>query len=112
MKHLTYADKSLLVGDTAADLMLEYAAALSASGGADTLHLTCLDVDGKRVEATFLLGQGAPLMAETSFSDLAEPDNATAEDFLRAELTGLSSSTSQMRLEDQVGLGPASVPVA
>ena len=105
MKHVTYADKSLLVGDTAADLMLEYAAALSASGGADTLDLTCLDIDGRQVTATFLLGSGAPLMTETSFTDLREPDNASAEHYLRRELTGLPTR-SEMRLEDQADLRP------
>ncbi len=78
MKHLTYADKSLLVGDEVADLLLQYSARLASSGVADTVEVHAISSDGDDVTATFLLGEGAPLMAETTTSSLPEPDNTDA----------------------------------
>jgi hypothetical protein len=78
MKHLTYADKSLLVGDEIADLLLQYAARLASSGVADTIEVEAISSDGDGVTATFLLGEGAPLMAETTHSTVPEPDNSEA----------------------------------
>ena len=37
MKHLTFADKSLLIGDDAADALLEYAAILAGQAKADNV---------------------------------------------------------------------------
>ncbi|WP_108251075.1 hypothetical protein [Planctomonas deserti] len=78
MKHLTYADKNLLVGDEVADLLLQYAARLASSGVADTVDVHAISSDGDEVTATFLLGEGAPLMTETTHSTVPEPDNTGA----------------------------------
>jgi hypothetical protein len=66
VKLVTYADKSLLIDDPAADALLAYAAAVARAHTADTVKLHALGVDGKRVEATFLLVEGAHLLAETA----------------------------------------------
>ena len=89
MKHLTYADKSLLIGDDTADLLREYAAALASAHAGDTVTVNAISSDGDDVQATFLLGQGAPIMAETSTTKVPEPDNTEANQYLRGELTGL-----------------------
>jgi len=89
MKHLTYADKSLLIGDETAELLLEYAAALATGHAADTVTVNAIGSDGDNVDATPLPGQGAPVMAETSTTNVPEPDNADANRYLRGELTGL-----------------------
>lgn len=89
MKHLTYANKSLLVGDETADLLLEYAAALATGHAGDTVTVNAISSDGDDVEATLLLGQGSPVMAETSTTTVPEPDNTDANQYLRGELTGL-----------------------
>jgi len=86
MKHLTYAEKSLLVGDTTADLLLEYAAALGTAGQADTVDVHAMSSDGDDVTATFLLGEGAPFMAETSTTKIPEPENTEAEAYLRDKI--------------------------
>ena len=39
MKHVTFGDKSLLMGDSAADTLMEYARMLAQSGGADSVTL-------------------------------------------------------------------------
>jgi hypothetical protein len=92
MKHLTYADKSLLVGDEIADLLLEYAALLASNNIADTVDVRSISSDGDEVMAKFLLGEGAPLMTETTHSSLEEPDNLESEVYVKEQITRLTSS--------------------
>ncbi|BDZ44373.1 hypothetical protein [Naasia aerilata] len=86
MKHLTYSNKSMLVGDIAADLMVEYAATLAHKRDGDTVSLNVINADGNEAEAIFLLDTGAPLMAETVNSSLPEPGNAEAEAYMRGQI--------------------------
>lgn len=74
--HLTVAEKSLLVGDEAAAALMHYAAHVGQLKTADTVHVRAIGIDGERVVATLLLNSGTVLAAETSRSDLPEPDNA------------------------------------
>ena len=82
MRHLTYADKSLLVGDAVADMLLQYSAQLASSNVADTVEVHAISSDGDEVDAMFLLGKGAPLMSETTNSQLPEPDNTEAMEYM------------------------------
>lgn len=91
MKHMTFADKNLLVGDEAADLILEYAAMLAQAGDADTVEVAAYGVDGDAVRATLLLAEGTPLMSETTHSDLPEPDNADTIMYVREQVMRRSS---------------------
>ena len=91
MKHLTYSEKSLLVSDEAADLVLEYASALSNRGESDTVQILAFGADGDEVTATLLLGQGAPLMAESVTTSMSEPDNAETIGYIRAALEAFAS---------------------
>lgn len=86
MKHLTFAEKSLLVGDEAADVLLEYAVLLADRGRADSVRLNAYGADGDEVVATFLLDAGTPLMAETSQTSMNEPDNSLAIAYIRARI--------------------------
>jgi hypothetical protein len=87
MKHVTYAAKSLLVGDEMADVLLEYAAQLSSDGDGKALNVRAISGDGDEVVATFLLSGGVPLMAETTTSTLPEPDNVELVGRIRAEIS-------------------------
>ena len=78
MKHVTFGDKALFVGDEAADSLTAYAAVLSEHGHADTVVLSAIGPDGHAVEATFVLDSGASLMTESADDVFKEPDNATA----------------------------------
>lgn len=91
MKHLTYADKTILVGDQAADVLMTYAALVARHSGADTVTVHGFGADGQEVDATFLLEQGAPLMAETSSTSMSEPDNSDAIEYMQAKIMLLSS---------------------
>ena len=90
MKHITYSDKNLLTGDDAADMLVRYAAVLANTRAADTVSLECIGADGDAVTATFLVGEGAPLMIETATGKLAEPDNAAGLSYMRAKIDRLS----------------------
>lgn len=84
--HLTFVGKSLLVGDEVAELVVEYAAMLARSGGADTVRLMAYGAGGDEVQALLLLSQGAPVMAETSHADKPEPDNRDIVSYMRQRL--------------------------
>lgn len=91
MKHVTFAEKSLLVGDEVADLLLEYAALVASSGNADTVDVRAFGADGQEVVATLLLFQGVPIMAETSHTSMVEPDNAEALEYMRGRIALMTS---------------------
>jgi hypothetical protein len=86
MKHITYAEKSLLLGNDTADALLDYAAALATVGRGESVTVHAISSDGDEVDATFLLGAGAPLMAETTTNTLPEPDNDATVHAIRADL--------------------------
>ncbi|OUE23123.1 hypothetical protein BFL37_14280 [Clavibacter michiganensis] len=83
---MTYAARTLLVGDEMADVMMEWSAALAADGAAEALTVVAIGRDGDDVVATFQLGAGSPVMVGTSATTLPEPDNAGVVARLRALL--------------------------
>jgi alpha-beta hydrolase superfamily lysophospholipase len=91
MKHIMYAEKTLLIGDETADLAIEYAAVLANHGKADTVTLNAFDADGDTVKATLLLNSGTNIVAATSHNSLEEPDNAEAVAYIREKMLALSS---------------------
>jgi len=80
------ADKSLLIGDEAADVLMQYAALIAQIHRGDAVVLRALGVDGAQVEVTFLLNGGTVLLAESSTSVLPEPDNTDAVTYMREQL--------------------------
>jgi hypothetical protein len=80
------ADKSLLIGDEAADLLLEYAALLAQIGRGDSIQLRAIGADGDEVTVGFLLNSGTVLLTETSSSTLPEPDNSGTIGYMRKRL--------------------------
>jgi len=97
MKNVTFADKSLLIGDEAADLLLEYATALANATRADAVRVRAISSTGEAVEATLLLDPGAVLMAETTTTPTPEPDNGATISYMRDRIQRLSRSTSTSR---------------
>jgi hypothetical protein len=88
--HLTYADKSLLVGDDVAKALIEYAAALATARVGDSVTVKAFGLDGEAVEAVLLLDTGAPIMAESTKSDLTEPDNTDVYAYMREKTLDLT----------------------
>jgi hypothetical protein len=86
MKHVTMADKSLLIGTEAADLLTRYAALVARLGSGDAVTLRAIGADGDEVDATFVLNSGTVLLAESSGSTVPEPDNTATVGYLRDRL--------------------------
>ena len=78
MKHVTFADKSLLMGDDAADTLLEYARLIADTHHADSVTLSSISTDGNTVDASFLLNSNTVLVTESTNSDVEPPDNRAA----------------------------------
>lgn len=96
MKHMTYADKSFLLGDEAADRVMKYAALLAQNNTADTVTLHAISADGNETEVTLLLDAGAPVMAETTHSSQPEPDNSEMISYMKAQTEQFVHSTGAM----------------
>lgn len=102
MKHLLFANKTILVGDDAADALIEYGVALAANHTADRVTFAGIGADGATVEAAFLLNSGAALVAETTPSDLPEPDNTAEVARIRDRITRLSGGYPVQPTDDDV----------
>ena len=76
MKNLVYGESSWLVGDEAADAVLEYAVLMAKHGTADTLDVAVLGPDGNAETTTLVLGPSTMIQAQTTRSELVEPDNS------------------------------------
>lgn len=89
MKHVTFADKSLLMGDEAADTLLEYARLLGDTAQADTVTLSAISPDGNVVEASFLLNANTVLMIESTNAPMDSPDNSEAVGEMRERIEAI-----------------------
>jgi hypothetical protein len=92
VKHVTYSDKSLLVGDEVADLLIEYAAQLGRMNQTDTVTIRAIGADGNEVSASFLLNPSSILMVESASTTATEPENGLAEEYLQSRIDGLRES--------------------
>jgi hypothetical protein len=86
MKHITFAHKNFLVGDSTADAILEYACMLGESHTADTIDINAIGADGDAVRATMFLSAGVPLVAESTNSPFPEPDNSETQAYIEGRL--------------------------
>jgi hypothetical protein len=55
------------------------------------VHIVAFGSDGDEVVATLLLGQGAPLMAESVTTSMSEPDNRETVEYVRRRLNAITS---------------------
>ena len=91
MKHLTYADRSVLTGDEAADLLVQFSALLAETGHADSVTLNALGTDGDAIVAKFVLGSGTNLMSASTTSKLPEPENSEALTYMTEQIALLTT---------------------
>jgi hypothetical protein len=94
MKHVSYADKSLFMGDDAADTLLEYARLVADNERADTVTLSSISTDGNTVEASFLLDASTVLMVESTNSDVEAPDNTEAVQDIKDRIDAITRPVS------------------
>ena len=76
MKHVMYAEKSLLMDDDSAQALIDYAGAIAATGGGDTVNMIAVGDDGNQVDVVFLLNSGTELVVESASSAMEAPGNA------------------------------------
>src|SRR3954471_17784850 len=108
MKRINYGEVSYLVGDEVADHLVRYTAQLSASQTADVVDVNVLGPDGNPEVASFALGPGVPMTAETTRSELDEPDNTLALAHIISAIQRLTPSTIvPMSDEDLAGMAEA-----
>lgn len=100
MKHVTYADKTMLIDDEAADCLLEYARALGSAGMTDTVTLRGIGMDGNEIDATFLLNSGTELVAQTTHSALVGPTNDDAVEYMRKHTRLIVAPPAGRPMED------------
>jgi len=78
-----YGDVQFLVDDEAADAIVEYAVLMAQTGSADSVTLVVIGPDGNREKTTFAIGPASMVSAETTRSELEQPDNSAALDHMR-----------------------------
>lgn len=86
MKELVFSGRAMLVGDAAADAMVEYSAVLARAGRADTVELRAIGTAGRELRAFFALTAATAVMAQTSDYAGPEPDNADTVDYIDAQI--------------------------
>lgn len=91
MKHITYGQKSLIVGDDAASALLAYAAAVARHRTGDHVTLMGFAADGNEIEATLVLDSGTLIISESVRTSASEPDNSAAVADLRARTSRLDN---------------------
>jgi hypothetical protein len=103
MMHVTFADKSLLVGDDVADLLLQYATAIADRGRADQVTIRAIGNDGNEVDVHLLLDSGTIIAAESTNSTADPPDNLDNIEDLRQRLDRLVSRPGPQVSSTQFG---------
>ena len=94
MKHVTFGEKSLLMGDDAADSLIDYARLLAIASSADTVTVRAIGADGNTVDAAFLLNQSTVLVVESTNSTMVPPQNDEAVRYMEERMDRLTNPRS------------------
>ncbi len=76
MKRIIYDGNTWLVGDEAAEVLVEYAVLLAKEESADSVDVAAYDRSGQPQNITLLIGPATMMTIESSSSLLEPPDNA------------------------------------
>lgn len=104
MKHVTYGEKDHFLGDEAAETLMAYARALGNAERTDTVTVNAVDGHGNTVEATFLLNPSTVMLMESSSSEMAEPENRAAIEYMRTQIAILLTPPVILPEEDSSSL--------
>lgn len=75
MKRIEYGDSSWLIGDAAADAILNYTVFMAKANTADAVDVVVIGADGADETMTLVLGPATMIHTETTRSHRDEPDN-------------------------------------
>jgi hypothetical protein len=78
VKLMRYGESEWLIGDDAADALLEYAVELARADSADSIEVAVLATDGRGIHLAALIGPATMMTAEDTDTPFAEPDNVDA----------------------------------
>jgi hypothetical protein len=96
MKHVMFAEKSLLMGDEVADCLLEYARLLAENSAADNVTIRAISPDGNTIDAALLLNASSVMMAESTNSTVEPPSNDEAVKYMQDRIDRLLHPPSVM----------------
>jgi len=94
VQHLIYGYTSVLVGDAAADVILEYAVALNQSRLSDLVTVPTTDHSGYVSTVRLLLAPGIPLMAEPAPDDDLEHEHRGFVAELRTRIVAVLTAST------------------
>jgi len=94
MKLINYGDTDWLIGDDAADLLLEYSVLMAKGATADSLDVEVLTTEGARESVKLLIGPATMMTARPISSELEEPDNAETIADVRERINLIESPPS------------------
>lgn len=94
MMLINYGDTDWLIGDDAADLLLEYSVLMAKGGTADSVDVNVLTSTGERESVRLLIGPATMMTARPVASELPEPDNAATLATVRERIDAIESPPS------------------
>jgi hypothetical protein len=92
MKQIRYGERTWLVGDTTADALFDYAAALARADSAEHVSIQVLDINGESEQLDLLIGPATMMTAEPTHDEFKDPDNVDVEESMRELTAALSRS--------------------
>jgi len=95
VKRIRTTDTLLLVGDAVADSVAEYAVLVARVKTADRVKLNAYDEGGDHVQATLVLSSAAAILIESTNSNLPDPDNSEAEQYIRSRIDRWDNGTER-----------------
>ena len=89
MKLLNYGDTEWLVGDEAAELLMNYSVLMARVGTADSVNVTMLNNHGEPQNLNILIGPSTMMTSRETATDFPEPENARAVAEVRGKIAAI-----------------------
>jgi hypothetical protein len=86
VKHVLFGSKSVFLGDTAAETLLDYAAHVARIRTGDRVDLRGYSDEGSEMTVSLVLDPGVVLAAETTDLPFADRDNDDAIAYMRERM--------------------------
>jgi hypothetical protein len=97
VKHVLYGQKSVFLGDAAANTLFDYAAHVAQLRTGARVDVRAFSDEGNLVVVTFLLNAATNLVAESTDLPVEEPDNRDAEAYMREQIARFSDNADFFR---------------
>jgi len=89
MKLLNYGDTEWLVGDEAAELLMNYSVLMARASTADSINVTMLDSHGEPQNLNILIGPATMMTSRETESAFDEPTNDAAVAEVRGKISAI-----------------------